>query len=188
MAVKKEGCKKEVVWQKRGDKKIVGVAKEGWQKKGWGWRKRGGKKTVGVEKKCWQKSRGGRKSNKEWHHHLLFVSTFLPPPPFSCDPLLLAPPIFRHPFNASPILFCKYFHATSFTKSRKPKNLKCCKMSIWLQKSASIQPRTSLPKFQAGVSFTMQFHIRIPPLVDRALITSIFFGRAEVQQNIDTLV
>jgi len=25
---------------------------------------------------------------------------------------------------------------------------KCCKMSIWLQKSASIQPRTSLPKFQ----------------------------------------
>ena len=36
-------------------------------------------------------------------------------------------------------------------------------MSIWLQKSASIQPRTSLPKFQAGVSFTLQFHIRIPP-------------------------
>merc|ERR1712224_257660 len=24
---------------------------------------------------------------------------------------------------------------------------KCCKMSIWLQKSASIQPRTSLSKF-----------------------------------------
>ena len=39
-------------------------------------------------------------------------------------------------------------------------------MSIWLQKSASIQPRTSLPKFQAGVSFTLQFHIRIPPHLD----------------------
>ena len=35
-------------------------------------------------------------------------------------------------------------------------------MSIWLQKSASIQPRTSLPKFQEGVSFTLQFHIRAP--------------------------
>ena len=36
-------------------------------------------------------------------------------------------------------------------------------MSIWLQRLASIRPRTSLPKFQAGVSFTLQFHIPIPP-------------------------
>ena len=34
---------------------------------------------------------------------------------------------------------------------------KCCKMSIWLQKSASIQPGTSLPKFQGRVSFTVSF-------------------------------
>ena len=36
-------------------------------------------------------------------------------------------------------------------------------MSIWLQKSASIQPRTSLPKFQGGGEFHLEFHIRIPP-------------------------
>ena len=117
MGVKKEGCKKEVVWQKRG-----------------------GKKTVGVEKKCWQKSRGGRKSNKEWHYHPFFSTTFLPPPPFSCDPLLLAPPIFRHPFNASPILFCKYFHATSFTKSRKPKNLNAPTLAIVAVNTAENEP------------------------------------------------
>ena len=39
----------------------------------------------------------------------------------------------------------------SFEAVRRCGNLvdleKCCKMRIWLQKSASIQPRTSLPKF-----------------------------------------
>ena len=53
-------------------------------------------------------------------------------------------------------------------------------MSIWLQKSASIQPRTSLPKFQAGVSFTLQFHIRTPPLSERpSSANAPFFARFE---------
>ena len=40
---------------------------------------------------------------------------------------------------------------------------KCCKMRIWLQRLASIQKRTSLPKFQAGGEFHLEFHIRTPP-------------------------
>ena len=40
---------------------------------------------------------------------------------------------------------------------------KCWKMRPWLQKSASIQPRTILPKFQGGSEFHREFHIRIPP-------------------------
>ena len=36
--------------------------------------------------------------------------------------------------------------------------------SIWLQRLASIRPRTSLPKFQAGGEFHLGFHIWTPPL------------------------
>ena len=68
MGVKKEGCKKEAVWQKRG-----------------------GKKTVGVEKNAGKKSRGGRKSNKEWHYHLFFFHHFFATPTIFLRPSFASP-------------------------------------------------------------------------------------------------
>ena len=60
--------------------------------------------------------------------------------------------------------FCESFGFSAVRRIASLLDLeKRCKMSIWLQKSASIQPRTSLPKFHEGSEFHREFHIRIPP-------------------------
>ena len=49
-----------------------------------------------------------------------------------------------------------------YTNLEDLEKIKYCKISVYLQKSASVQPRTSLPKLHSDLSSTPVFGMHIP--------------------------
>ena len=76
--------------------------------------KEGRKKMVGVAKKWWQKKGDSVIPYLICDRHDFFASTFFPPPPFSCHLFSATPPLFCTLPFLPPLLFRHFFFVTSF--------------------------------------------------------------------------